>query len=480
VSNGKIVNVELLDNNTSLLSIELDGKTFKRKFNGELQQYKGMSIRNNDGKWAIVKTAKKRYKIRLDRRKDLGSILGVTHSTSFDFKVIPQLDEEVSELTFVVTKHKQGVALGQITNIKRNQNEENIAHVEIFGIYGKKNLMLPRTPFFQNTVVKQAIEDDVNAVLSMDAKEGLYLGKIHETNIPVYVDSKKILSGGVNVFAVKGAGKTYMISVLCEELTKKGIPVVIIDPHGEYYFKQPNMVNEELQKAPKFGIKPRIFTNQAIFTFSKQINPLADAEIAYKHLAKESFYTDFLVKPGQISILNLRGLPVRVQRVQVAKFLNLLFELRKTGVVPPFALVVEELKKFAPQKGQSIACLKSLEDYSSEGRKFGIGVCLISQRPADVNKSVVGQTENYIILRMGYDKTWVSKNVMGAKKYDHLLDKLPIGTAYASGLFDVPLLIDIRIRESLHFGANVDVSSRLFEGEGQKKNNLQKDMDALA
>jgi DNA helicase HerA-like ATPase len=75
--------------------------------------------------------------------------------------------------------------------------------------------------------------------------------------------------------------------------------------------------------------------------------------------------------------------------IVVHKILKDLFDARKKESVPPFFAVIEEAHLFCPEKVFSEAkSTKILRTIASEGRKFGLGICIVTQRPARVDKSV--------------------------------------------------------------------------------------------
>jgi len=168
-----------------------------------------------------------------------------------------------------------------------------------------------------------------------------------------------------------------------------------------------------------------------------------------------------LIQTGRCSILNLRGIQPTTQEILVYKLLKDLFEARKRGVVPPFFCVVEEAHNFCPER--SFGQTKSsdiLRTIASEGRKFGMGLGIISQRPARVDKSVLSQITTQVILKVTNpnDLKAIMNSVEGisAESESEIRD-LPIGSAMVTGIVDLPLFVSIRPRRSKHGGVSVDM-----------------------
>jgi len=171
-------------------------------------------------------------------------------------------------------------------------------------------------------------------------------------------------------------------------------------------------------------------------------------------------YSQYL-KSGTVSIINLRGINPDIQELIVYKLCKDLFELRKKNRLPPFFLVIEEAHNFCPERSFGEAkSSKILRAIASEGRKFGLGLCVITQRPARIDKSVLSQCTTQIILKVTNpnDLRAISGSVEGLTgDVEREIQNLPIGTALITGVTDIPLFVNIRPRKSLHGGKGIEV-----------------------
>jgi len=179
-----------------------------------------------------------------------------------------------------------------------------------------------------------------------------------------------------------------------------------------------------------------------------------------------------LVKPGKISIINLKGIEPDIQTLVVYKLAHDLFELRKANKIPPFLFVVEEAQNFCPERGYGeVISSHILRTIASEGRKFGMGLCIISQRAARVEKNVLSQCNTQIFLRINNpnDMRTISDSIEGVtRELESEIKTLPVGTALITGLIDQPLLVEVRIRRSRHitpasFGERKEAKERSLE-----------------
>ena len=172
--------------------------------------------------------------------------------------------------------------------------------------------------------------------------------------------------------------------------------------------------------------------------------------------------SDLIIK-GKCSTINMKGVPPDVQDVVVARLTKELFDDRKAGKLPPFLLIVEEAHNYCPERGFGNAVSSNiLRTVASEGRKFGMGVCIVSQRPAKVDKNIISQCNTNIILKVTNpnDLKAIIQSVEGltTQTYDEI-QRLPIGVALISGAgLQMPIMTEIRTRETNHGGKSVGIS----------------------
>lgn len=175
-----------------------------------------------------------------------------------------------------------------------------------------------------------------------------------------------------------------------------------------------------------------------------------------------------LVREGRCTTINMKGVPPDVQDVVVARLTKELFDARKLGKIPPFLLIVEEAHNYCPERGFGTAVSSNiLRTVASEGRKFGMGLCIVSQRPAKVDKNIISQCNTNIILKVTNpnDLKAIINSVEGLtnQTYDEI-QRLPVGVALISGAgLQIPIMVEIRTRETNHGGKSIEITG--FEEE---------------
>jgi uncharacterized protein len=167
-----------------------------------------------------------------------------------------------------------------------------------------------------------------------------------------------------------------------------------------------------------------------------------------------------LVKKGEATLVNLRGVAPDVQELVVARISTTLFDNRKKGKIPPLFLVIEEAHNFAPQQGTA-TCSRILKNIASEGRKFGLGLCVVTQRAARIDKSVLSQCNTQLILQVTnpLDLKAIASSIEGLTDgMTEMIQSLPVGVALVTGGgYHTPLFCEVRPRATRHGGESVQI-----------------------
>lgn len=110
---------------------------------------------------------------------------------------------------------------------------------------------------------------------------------------------------------------------------------------------------------------------------------------------------------ASLRILDISGLPNEVAGPLAAMLARLLFQykLHQTQTErqkDPILLVCEEAHRYVPDRGEAeyAAAQSAIRRIAREGRKYGLGLMLVSQRPADVESTVIAQCGTWLVLRL--------------------------------------------------------------------------------
>ena len=113
---------------------------------------------------------------------------------------------------------------------------------------------------------------------------------------------------------------------------------------------------------------------------------------------------------SQLAIVDLSGIPNEIAGITSAVLVRTLFSIKiwqteEERRSSPVLLVCEEAHRYIPNRGE--AQYESAQDairrIAKEGRKYGIGLFLVSQRPSEVESTVLSQCNSWIVLRTSND-----------------------------------------------------------------------------
>ena len=187
------------------------------------------------------------------------------------------------------------------------------------------------------------------------------------------------------------------------------------------------------------------------------------------HLAPKDLF-----EPGQVTVLQMNEISQEEQQVICAAVLRQCYQARinterdridtsDENYLPyPVFILVEEAHRFAPAHEPS-RCKQILRTILSEGRKFGMGVGLITQRPGKLDSDVLSQCMSQFLMRIvnPVDQDSLKYGVEAAGR--DLLKELPAltkGQVIISGAcVNTPVLCQVRQRLTQHGGETMDAPS---------------------
>ncbi|MFB6241374.1 MAG: ATP-binding protein [Candidatus Nanosalina sp.] len=451
----------------------------------------------------------------------LGTIQGEVNTSSFQFRAV----EEVRKFDFVSVKSNGHWILAQVEEVTKHPDGETVANANIIGYRDKGLTKAPRRVIEPDSIVYSADQELISDTLGLK-DEGLTIGNL-ETNedIDIKVNAEEFYKHFA-VLAQTGAGKSYLTGVLIEELLENEYPVLVIDPHGEYSslsetnpdsddpssydvveyspntdinqhalplsFSSVNMEKKELldiipdsltnsQMGVMYNALKRLREKDEDYTLKDLMEAVSHEDSTAKwnllnsleQLDESGLFTEDpidleeLLEPGRATVVNLRAVEPETAEMTMYSLAKRLFDLRKKNRIPPFLMVIEEAHNFVPEKGfEQALSNKILRKIASEGRKFGLGLGVVSQRPARIDKNVLSQCNTQFILRITNpnDLKAISKSFEGVtSEVESMIKSLPPGVAFVLGN-EYPVMTDVRTRRSKH-GGTTQTSDSYVEKE---------------
>jgi hypothetical protein len=215
----------------------------------------------------------------------------------------------------------------------------------------------------------------------------------------------EILTGRGFITGKSGSGKSNTGSVIAEELLENSYNLLVIDPEGEYYglkeqYELLHVGNDENLCDVKVG--PEHGEKLATIAIEKNVPVIVDvSEFLDGEVAKE------------LIVNTVKGLYAKEK------------DARK-----PFLLIVEEMQEYLPQKGSTGELGEVLERVAKRGRKRGLGMLGMSQRPSSVDKDFITQCDWMVWHRLNWKNDLdVVRNILGPEIADEVED-LDTGEGY--------------------------------------------------
>lgn len=255
------------------------------------------------------------------------------------------------------------------------------------------------------------------------------------------------------ILAKRGVGKTYTGSVLAEEMLKVGQQVVIIDPLDVWWGLRASADGQRI------GLEIVVLGG-------------GHGDLPFDASGARAI-ADLVVEEGVSVVLSLAHMTKNEQRRFVTDFFERLYHRKAEDEHrQPLHIIIDEADLYTPQRvyaGQE-RMLGAVDDLVRRGRSRGIGVTLITQRAAVINKDVLTQIEVLVVLRTisPQDRkaieTWVEAHDAFGQKGELLesLPSLPIGTAWfwSPGWLDIFQKVQIRQRETFDSSATPRVGEQ--------------------
>ncbi|SFL20698.1 hypothetical protein SAMN05216302_10423 [Nitrosomonas aestuarii] len=170
----------------------------------------------------------------------------------------------------------------------------------------------------------------------------------------------------------------------------------------------------------------------------------------------DNLVKDWVGHDKPITIFDVSGLPSEVLQIIVGTMLRVVYDmlfwaqdLPIGGRQQPLLVVLDEAHRFVPE-GSETSAHRTLSMIAKEGRKYGTGLMLVTQRPSEIDSSVLSQCGSMIALRLtnSSDRSKVSAAV--PDDLGGLVDQLP-SMRTGEGIFlgeVMPIPSRVRVRKA--------------------------------
>ena len=213
--------------------------------------------------------------------------------------------------------------------------------------------------------------------------------------------------------------------------------------------------NEEMVDGAKAGTKKKGDYNGVLSRFIQRLeNKCNDKRLNFMfsqddHLLEYTYMSDLCQKlmlsasdGGGIKIIDLSEVPSDILPLIVSLVARIIFSVQQwidKDKIHPIAIFCDEAHLYIPQNvnpGLETLSLMSFERIAKEGRKYGVGLVVITQRPSEVDRTVLSQSSNFVAMRLtNADDQNVIKKLLpdSLGNFGDLLPVLDVGEALVVG-----------------------------------------------
>lgn len=223
---------------------------------------------------------------------------------------------------------------------------------------------------------------------------------------------------------------------------------------------------------------------------SKVIGGARSAVKYLRRLARMQVFTDSsthidqMLRPMHLSVVDLSGLDDEVSDYIASRILSDVYEKISDGQFEyPVFVFVEEAHRFIPVQGRTYSG-PIIKKIAAEGRKFGVFLIIITQRPSKIHSDALSQCNSQIVMRITNPQDQRAIAMSSERLGESLLDDLPglnTGESVIVGeMTRAPVMAKIKKRRTREGGSDIDIMGRMKEAvKKAKEETVEKESQRL-
>jgi len=327
----------------------------------------------------------------------------------------------------------------------------------------KGKAIVPAIPPLPGNSILEATKQDLGVIFDPEHPEWIRIGTLlRNPSINAKINLNKIVSRHLGILAMTGMGKSNFVSLVAKQISKLDGTLIIFDYHNDYAdlaIPKINVIDAKINPrlldavtlADVLEIRENADIQQRILRLaftpevkeSRQFWDSLDENVALvganperkddrhsadrvrdkiddaRHRFADILDPDImdpigLIKEGRVNVLNISELSEKQANVALAYYLQELLNDKKIATLTknaktrskkryrfetPIFVIIEEAHVFIP-KGEDTHAKYWASKIAREGRKFGLGLCVVSQRPRSIDSNVLSQMGSLAIMKI--------------------------------------------------------------------------------
>lgn len=219
------------------------------------------------------------------------------------------------------------------------------------------------------------------------------------------------------------------------------------------------------------------------------IGPYAKYFDVAEYVTQEQYLSSLLISNGkkyQLVNINFDDVDDWFAKVVTKVYTRIIFDFAKglkNRASIPFNIIVEEAHRYIQNDTDSFLIGYNIFDrVAKEGRKYGVLLGLISQRPVELSDTVISQCSSFLIFKMNHptDVEYIRKMVPNIN--DEIIEKqktLQSGTCLGFGMaFTIPLIVKLKMPDPEPKSGNCDVVN-IWNGKENTSQNINQNQEPI-
>ena len=369
-----------------------------------------------------------------------------------DFAILLRADK-ASQLTIIERALKLAKYFATNTPTSKKYKNQIIARALMNIIYSSLTVEKKRDSLFN--LLSICHTDELNADIQIQGVG--YTRSFHEC---FQIDSKGQFSE--TVIAIE-----YISQFLQENLDLVEVDEAVFTLKDYYSAMEFSLISDGFQNNTELNNDAQLLQ---VRLYSIIHSPVGNLFTGNGYVSRGQFITNLVSvknKKAQIININLEGLDDNIAKAIVKIYSRLIFDFSKDNAnraTIPFHLFLEEAHRYVQNDGDVyLLGYNVFERIAKEGRKYGVMLDIISQRPVEISDTVISQCSNFLIFKMTHPKDVKYIEEMIPNISEDVIEKmksLQPGTCVAFGsAFKIPMIVRLEMPNPAPYSSSCDVST---------------------